>query len=95
MAFKIQDFIIPIATATIAWGLFPRVPRVLRDIASNEIIQYFFVFVLIWQSPGSNQSISLAVTLTVAMFLFNRLLDGNFNLFCPQSQSQPPPPVRI
>ena len=74
-----QSYIWPIATALIAWGGFPRPPRMFSELARNEIFQYFLVFVLVWQG-GGQKNIPMAATVTLIFFVATRLLDGNFGL---------------
>ena len=73
----LNDLILPLATALIAWGGFPKAPEIFKLLAKNVLFQWFLVFVLIWQG-GARQRPDLALLATMILFIIGRLLDVSY-----------------
>lgn len=67
MQYSSKEVITAFATALIAFGNFPKPPEKLEQLAKNEIVQWIFVFILIWQG-GAKQDIKLSLLATAAIF---------------------------
>ena len=65
---QIQPFVLPIVTAIGAFGGFPTPPKFFLNIIKNEIVQYFLLYLLIWQG-GANQSWKLSLKVTLAIYI--------------------------
>ncbi len=74
----LKNYIHPIATVLLAWAIaangFPQPPQIFKNLAQNELFQYFLVFVLVYQG-GARQDIGMALMVTVGLFLLAKILD--------------------
>lgn len=69
-----KQIVLPVATALIAWGAFPKPPAFVQKLATNELFQYFMIFVLVWQG-GGRQDVATSLMVTVGMFLLTKILN--------------------
>ena len=75
MANQYGDILSLLATGSIAWGVYPKAPTALTDLLDPEqnsfalLLQWFMVFVLIWQGQGK-RDVGKALLGTLVMFLF-------------------------
>jgi len=64
----------PMLTALGAVSLFPDPPQVFKDLAQNDLVRWFFVFILIMQG-GSGGNPQLAAVATVVLYAVVKGLD--------------------
>lgn len=73
----LSGYIHPIATVLLAWAIasggFPQAPAFFQRLCTNELFQYFLVFVLVYQG-GGRQDVGVALMVTVGLFLVTRIL---------------------
>lgn len=73
-----KNYVHPLTTALLAWAIsanaFPQAPRLFQEFAKSELFRYFLVFVLVYQG-GAKQNVSMALMVTVGMFLLSKILD--------------------
>lgn len=85
MAQKAEPLILPLVTAMGAFGGFPEPPSMFKNIIKNIVVQYFLLFLLIWQGGGGqNWKLSAKVTVVIfvlitAMKMFESNKKENFN----------------
>lgn len=65
---KIEPLILPLVTAMGAFGGFPEPPNIFKNIIKNKFVQYFLLFLLIWQG-GGGQNWKLSAKVTVIIFI--------------------------
>lgn len=64
----LEPLILPLVTAVGAFGGFPEPPNTFKKIIRNKVVQYFLLFLLIWQG-GGGQDWKLSAKVTVIIFL--------------------------
>jgi len=74
MALKLDQYVLPLATAVGAFGGFPKPPALFSRLADNEIFQHLLLFVLIWQG-GSGQNARKAAITTLMVYVGTKVLD--------------------
>lgn len=71
-------YIHPIATVLLAWAIasngFPQAPAFFQRLCTNELFQYFLVFVLVYQG-GGRQDVGVALMVTVGLYLVTKILN--------------------
>lgn len=65
---SMEPLILPIVTAIGAFGGFPEPPNMFKRIIQNKIVQYFLLFLLIWQG-GGGQNWKLSAKVTIVIFI--------------------------
>lgn len=68
-----QKFIVAVATLLGAFSTWPAQPEILKKFSQNELVQWFFVFVLVWQG-GGGQNIQLSLLVTALAYVVVKLL---------------------
>lgn len=77
----ILDIFKSIATASIAFGIFPQQPKIVEKYASNKLLQWIFVFILILQG-NSKFNVLTALITTVIVYGIVYILDIIFEEDC-------------
>ena len=69
-----QNLLLATSTLIGAWGGFPDSPKIFKKITKNIFVQYFLVFILLYQG-GTNQDITLSLIMTLVFFIVNKYID--------------------
>lgn len=77
----IIDIFKSIATASIAFGIFPKQPKIVEKYASNKLLQWIFVFILILQG-NSKFNVLTALITTLIVYCIVYILDIIFEEDC-------------
>lgn len=77
----ILDIFKSIATASIAFGIFPQQPKIVEKYASNKLLQWIFVFILILQG-NSKFNVLTALITTLIVYCIVYILDIIFEEDC-------------
>ena len=67
MKYSVDQLVLAAATAVGAYGGLPAAPAAFTELTKNEMVQWFLVFVLIYQGGGA-QDHKLTLLMTAAMF---------------------------
>ena len=65
---KLQPLVLPLVTGLGAFGGFPEPPNMFKRVVKNKLIQYFLLFLLIWQG-GGGQDWKLSAKVTLVIFV--------------------------
>lgn len=71
---NMQNLLLATSTLIGAWGGFPDSPKIFKKITENIFVQYFLVFILLYQG-GTNQDITLSLIMTLVFFIVNKYID--------------------
>ena len=82
----ILDIFKSIATASIAFGIFPQQPKIVEKYASNKLLQWIFVFILILQG-NSKFNVLTALITTLIVYCIVYILDIIFEEDCEEEET--------
>lgn len=71
---NLGQWVLPLATALIAWGGFPQPPEIFVKLSQYELFQYLLVFILIWQG-GAKQDPKTALIATAIVYIISKMLE--------------------
>ena len=71
---NLGQWVLPLATALIAWGGFPQPPEIFVRLTQYELFQYLLVFILIWQG-GAKQDVKTALIATAIVYIIAKMLE--------------------
>lgn len=71
---NLGQWVLPLATALIAWGGWPKPPEIFVTLSQYELFQYLLVFILIWQG-GAKQDVKTAIIATAIVYIISKMLE--------------------
>ena len=87
---NLGKWILPLATALIAWGGYPEPPQVFVSLTRFELFRYMLLFILIWQG-GAQQDFKTALIATAIMYFITKILEIRQMINDLQKRSAPIP----
>lgn len=87
-----NTLLLPLATSIGAFSVFPTQPKLVQQLAQNELFKWLMVFILIWQG-GGGQRMDLSLLATAITFVLVKLLDRVYSSgmsACPAPAPAPP-----
>ena len=92
MSSDLGKWILPLATAMIAWGGYPAPPKAFVELTRHELVRYALLFILIWQG-GGGQDVTVSLVTTAIIYFVIKIFEvrekENFdtNYFSPYKRS--------
>ena len=67
-------WVLPLATALVAWGGFPAAPDAFVQLTQYELVRWFLLFNIIWQG-GGQQDIKTSLIATAIIYFVTKIME--------------------